>query len=99
MKKKWNQFLKIRFIFALLDDFIIKKKSFSYDNDGTTRDEIKERFALTMEFVENYLRIVVCQNVPFSDKEKNKLTFEVSFYTLHISTQPAVAPPRVYLTV
>ncbi|KAK3512706.1 hypothetical protein QTP70_023157 [Hemibagrus guttatus] len=30
-----------------------------YDNDGTTRDEIKERFALTMEFVENYLRVVV----------------------------------------
>lgn len=76
-----------------------KKKSFSYDNDGTTRDEIKERFALTMEFVENYLRIVVCQNVPFSDKEKNKLTFEVSFYTLPISIQPAVTPPRVYLTV
>ncbi|XP_041944075.1 inositol 1,4,5-trisphosphate receptor type 1 isoform X4 [Alosa sapidissima] len=48
-----------------------------YDSDGTTRDEIKERFALTMEFVENYLRDVVCQNVPFSDKEKNKLTFEV----------------------
>uniref|UniRef100_A0A8B9HRX4 Inositol 1,4,5-trisphosphate receptor n=1 Tax=Astyanax mexicanus TaxID=7994 RepID=A0A8B9HRX4_ASTMX len=48
-----------------------------YDNDGTTRDEIKERFALTMDFVENYLRDVVCQNVPFSDKEKNKLTFEV----------------------
>ncbi|XP_046730603.1 inositol 1,4,5-trisphosphate receptor type 1 isoform X6 [Silurus meridionalis] len=48
-----------------------------YDNDGTSRDEIKERFALTMEFVENYLRIVVCQNIPFSDKEKNKLTFEV----------------------
>ncbi|XP_066529146.1 inositol 1,4,5-trisphosphate-gated calcium channel ITPR1 isoform X3 [Hoplias malabaricus] len=48
-----------------------------YDNDGTTRDEIKERFALTMDFVENYLRDVVCQNIPFSDKEKNKLTFEV----------------------
>ncbi|XP_062843047.1 inositol 1,4,5-trisphosphate receptor type 1 isoform X3 [Trichomycterus rosablanca] len=48
-----------------------------YDNDGTTRDEIKERFALTMEFVENYLRDVVCQNIPFSDREKNKLTFEV----------------------
>ncbi|XP_031423065.1 inositol 1,4,5-trisphosphate receptor type 1 isoform X5 [Clupea harengus] len=48
-----------------------------YENDGTTRDEIKERFSLTMEFVENYLRDVVCQNVPFSDKEKNKLTFEV----------------------
>lgn len=51
---------------------------FSYDNDGTSRDEIKERFALTMDFVENYLRDVVCQNIPFSDKEKNKLTFEVS---------------------
>jgi len=50
----------------------------SYDNDGTSRDEIKERFALTMDFVENYLRDVVCQNIPFSDKEKNKLTFEVS---------------------
>ncbi|XP_029288611.1 inositol 1,4,5-trisphosphate receptor type 1 [Cottoperca gobio] len=48
-----------------------------YDNDGTTRDEIKERFCLTMEFVENYLREVVSQNIPFSDKEKNKLTFEV----------------------
>ncbi|CAB1315099.1 unnamed protein product [Coregonus sp. 'balchen'] len=30
-----------------------------YDNDGTSKDEIKERFALTMEFVENYLRDVV----------------------------------------
>ncbi|KAJ7999230.1 hypothetical protein DPEC_G00213290 [Dallia pectoralis] len=48
-----------------------------YDNDGTSKDEIKERFALTMEFVENYLRDVVCQSFPFADKEKNKLTFEV----------------------
>ncbi|XP_028303990.1 inositol 1,4,5-trisphosphate receptor type 1 isoform X11 [Gouania willdenowi] len=48
-----------------------------YDSDGTTKDEIKERFCLTMDFVENYLREVVSQNVPFSDKEKNKLTFEV----------------------
>ncbi|XP_046701209.1 inositol 1,4,5-trisphosphate receptor type 1-like [Silurus meridionalis] len=49
----------------------------SYDNDGMTRDEVKEKFSHTMEFVENYLRDVVCQSFPFSDKEKNKLTFEV----------------------
>ncbi|XP_064162386.1 inositol 1,4,5-trisphosphate receptor type 1 isoform X6 [Anguilla rostrata] len=48
-----------------------------YDNNGATRDEIKERFAQTMEFVENYLRDVVSQNIPFSDQEKNKLTYEV----------------------
>ncbi|XP_010780616.1 inositol 1,4,5-trisphosphate receptor type 1 [Notothenia coriiceps] len=48
-----------------------------YDNDGTSKDEIKERFCETMEFVENYLRDVVCQSFPFADKEKNKLTFEV----------------------
>lgn len=37
-----------------------------------------------MDFVENYLREVVSQNVPFSDKEKNKLTFEV--FSLESST-------------
>lgn len=58
--------------------FVSPPLALSYDNDDTTRDEIKERFALTMEFVENYLRDVVCQNIPFSDKEKNKLTFEAS---------------------
>lgn len=41
---------------------------------------MKEKFFLTMEFVENYLRDVVCQSFPFSDKEKNKLTFEVCFH-------------------
>lgn len=50
----------------------------SYDSSGTSKDEIKERFAHTMEFVEEYLRDVVCQRFPFSDKEKNKLTFEVN---------------------
>ncbi|ELW70354.1 Inositol 1,4,5-trisphosphate receptor type 1 [Tupaia chinensis] len=48
-----------------------------YDSSGTSKDDIKERFAQTMEFVEEYLRDVVCQRFPFSDKEKNKLTFEV----------------------
>ena len=32
-----------------------------------------------MEFVENYLMSVVSQNIPFDDREKNKLTFEVGF--------------------
>ncbi|XP_069906115.1 inositol 1,4,5-trisphosphate-gated calcium channel ITPR1 isoform X3 [Oryctolagus cuniculus] len=48
-----------------------------YDSSGTSKDDIKERFSQTMEFVEEYLRDVVCQRFPFSDKEKNKLTFEV----------------------
>lgn len=76
-------FLIALFLFLRSWKIVITKivfQSFSYDNDGTTRDEIKERFALTMEFVENYLRVVVCQNIPFSDKEKNKLTFEVSVH-------------------
>lgn len=55
----------------------------SYDNDGTSKDEIKERFSQTMEFVENYLRDVVCQSFPFADKEKNKLTFEVTRSNSH----------------
>ena len=50
----------------------------SYDSSGASKDDIKERFAQTMEFVEEYLRDVVCQRFPFSDKEKNKLTFEVT---------------------
>lgn len=59
-------------------DFLFFSFSFSYDSSGTSKDEIKERFAQTMEFVEEYLRDVVCQRFPFSDKEKNKLTFEVT---------------------
>lgn len=60
-----------------LCEFISCCRFGSYDNDGTSKDEIKERFSQTMEFVENYLRDVVCQSFPFADKEKNKLTFEV----------------------
>lgn len=71
----------------------------SYDNDGTSKDEIKERFCQTMEFVENYLRDVVCQSFPFADKEKNKLTFEVSGSSSNLPFFPNFCPnPLAYLT-
>uniref|UniRef100_A0A803Y733 Inositol 1,4,5-trisphosphate receptor n=1 Tax=Meleagris gallopavo TaxID=9103 RepID=A0A803Y733_MELGA len=37
----------------------------------------KNKFASTMEFVEDYLNNVVSEAVPFANEEKNKLTFEV----------------------
>uniref|UniRef100_A0A669QCL4 Inositol 1,4,5-trisphosphate receptor n=1 Tax=Phasianus colchicus TaxID=9054 RepID=A0A669QCL4_PHACC len=49
-----------------------------YDSfTDSSRNEMKRKFALTMEFVEEYLKEVVNQPFPFGDKEKNKLTFEV----------------------
>ncbi|XP_067860775.1 inositol 1,4,5-trisphosphate-gated calcium channel ITPR2 isoform X2 [Heptranchias perlo] len=49
-----------------------------YDSvTDTSRDDKKNKFALTMNFVEDYLKDVVTQPFPFGDKEKNKLTFEV----------------------
>ncbi|KAJ7424022.1 inositol 1,4,5-trisphosphate receptor type 1 [Willisornis vidua] len=49
-----------------------------YDSfTDSSRNEMKTKFALTMEFVEEYLKEVVNQPFPFGDKEKNKLTFEV----------------------
>jgi hypothetical protein len=49
-----------------------------YDSiTDSSRNDMKRKFALTMEFVEEYLKEVVNQPFPFGDKEKNKLTFEV----------------------
>ncbi|KAM3832398.1 inositol 1,4,5-trisphosphate-gated calcium channel ITPR2 isoform 1-T1 [Vipera latastei] len=49
-----------------------------YDSfTDSTRNDMKRKFAFTMEFVEDYLKEVVNQPFPFGDKEKNKLTFEV----------------------
>ncbi|XP_042527306.1 inositol 1,4,5-trisphosphate receptor type 2 [Dipodomys spectabilis] len=42
-----------------------------------SRNDMKRKFAPTMEFVEEYLKEVVNQPFPFGDKEKNQLTFEV----------------------
>lgn len=50
----------------------------SYDSNlNASRDDKKNKFASTMEFVEDYLNNVVSEAVPFANEEKNKLTFEV----------------------
>uniref|UniRef100_A0A8C7QSZ5 Inositol 1,4,5-trisphosphate receptor n=1 Tax=Oncorhynchus mykiss TaxID=8022 RepID=A0A8C7QSZ5_ONCMY len=46
-------------------------------HEDTSREEMKRKFAPTMEFVEEYLKDVVSQPFPFGDKEKNELTLEV----------------------
>ncbi|XP_072418432.1 inositol 1,4,5-trisphosphate-gated calcium channel ITPR2 isoform X1 [Chiloscyllium punctatum] len=49
-----------------------------YDSlTDTSRDDKKNKFALTVDFVEEYLNDVVTQPFLFGDKEKNKLTFVV----------------------
>lgn len=50
----------------------------SYDSNlNASRDDKKNKFASTMEFVEDYLNNVVSEAVPFANEEKNKLTYEV----------------------
>lgn len=51
----------------------------SYDSNlNASRDDKKNKFASTMDFVEDYLNNVVSEAVPFANEEKNKLTFEVA---------------------
>ncbi|XP_017278513.1 inositol 1,4,5-trisphosphate receptor type 2 isoform X2 [Kryptolebias marmoratus] len=50
---------------------------FEYDSTDSLREEMKKKFAPTMEFVEEYLRDVVNQSFPFGEKDKNELTQEV----------------------
>ena len=50
---------------------------YEYDATDSPREEMKRKFAPTMEFVEEYLRDVVSQPFPFGDNEKNELTLEV----------------------
>ncbi|KFO23129.1 Inositol 1,4,5-trisphosphate receptor type 3 [Fukomys damarensis] len=50
----------------------------NYDSNlNASRDDKKNKFASTMEFVEDYLNNVVSEAVPFANEEKNKLTYEV----------------------
>lgn len=56
---------------------VIVLHRFEYESTDTSREEMKRKFAPTMEFVEEYLRDVVSQAFPFGDKDKNELTLEV----------------------
>ncbi|XP_043932426.1 inositol 1,4,5-trisphosphate receptor type 3 [Protopterus annectens] len=56
-----------------------------YDsNMNESRDDKKNKFSTTMEFVEVYLKIVLSEDFPFADEEKNKLTFEVVSLARHL---------------
>ncbi|XP_056908962.1 inositol 1,4,5-trisphosphate receptor type 2 isoform X1 [Takifugu flavidus] len=55
----------------------ITVQEFEYESTDTSTEEMKRKFAPTMEFVEEYLTDVVSQPFPFGDKDKNELTLEV----------------------
>lgn len=58
----------------------------SYDSNlNASRDDKKNKFASTMEFVEDYLNNVVSEAVPFANEEKNTLTFEVGWGCLGLA--------------
>ncbi|KAM9292317.1 inositol 1,4,5-trisphosphate-gated calcium channel ITPR3 isoform 2-T2 [Gastrophryne carolinensis] len=56
-----------------------------YDSNlNDSRDDKKNKFTNTMEFVEDYLNAVVNESMPFANDEKNKLTFEVVSLARHL---------------
>ncbi|KAM3872536.1 inositol 1,4,5-trisphosphate-gated calcium channel ITPR3 isoform 2-T2 [Diretmus argenteus] len=56
-----------------------------YDsNMDDSRDNKKNRFSSTMEFMEEYLNNVLNDDLPFHDEEKNKLTYEVVSLARHL---------------
>uniref|UniRef100_A0A8B9NIR8 Inositol 1,4,5-trisphosphate receptor n=1 Tax=Accipiter nisus TaxID=211598 RepID=A0A8B9NIR8_9AVES len=65
-----------------------------YDSNlNVSRDDKKNKFASTMEFVEDYLNNVVSEAVPFANEEKNKLTFEVRVLLAHLGPSIGPLPP------
>lgn len=63
----------------------------SYDSNlNAARDDKKNKFASTMEFVEDYLNNVVSEAVPFANEEKNKLTFEVGWGLAGLRLAPSL---------
>uniref|UniRef100_A0A663F5Z4 Inositol 1,4,5-trisphosphate receptor n=1 Tax=Aquila chrysaetos chrysaetos TaxID=223781 RepID=A0A663F5Z4_AQUCH len=65
-----------------------------YDSNlNVSRDDKKNKFASTMEFVEDYLNNVVSEAVPFANEEKNKLTFEVRVLPVSLAhLGPSIGP-------
>ncbi|XP_062921619.1 inositol 1,4,5-trisphosphate receptor type 3 isoform X1 [Mobula hypostoma] len=56
-----------------------------YDSNlNGSRDDKKNKFTNTMEFMEDYLNVVVNEALPFLDEEKNKLTYEVVSLARHL---------------
>ncbi|XP_072886532.1 inositol 1,4,5-trisphosphate-gated calcium channel ITPR3 isoform X1 [Hemitrygon akajei] len=56
-----------------------------YDSNlNGSRDDKKNKFTNTMVFMEEYLNVVVNEPLPFSDDEKNKLTYEVVSLARHL---------------
>ena len=78
-----------KFVSVYTYNVFITKPSYSYDckdqgNKDTrssradaSRDAVRLKFQSTINFVESYLKDVVDSSWTFSDKEQNKLTFEV----------------------
>lgn len=64
---------------------IVLYHRFEYESTDTSREEMKRKFAPTMEFVEEYLKDVVSQPFPFGDKDKNELTLEVKINSTHFT--------------
>lgn len=46
-----------------------------------SRDNKKNRFSNTMTFMEEYLKNVLNDELPFHNKDKNKLTYEVRLWS------------------
>ncbi|XP_035763053.1 inositol 1,4,5-trisphosphate receptor type 2 [Neolamprologus brichardi] len=55
----------------------ININEFEYESTDSSTEEMKKKFAPTMEFVEEYLKDVLNQAHPFEEKAKNELTLEV----------------------
>jgi hypothetical protein len=62
---------------------------YSYDariKEDPKKEQVKSKFANTIQFVEDYLLSFVSQDNVFADREQNKLTYEVRVVDIVYST-------------